>query len=212
MFSNILTSLVALALAQSAFAGVYITSPVGTTNAIGGQVLSVKWADNGQSPSVAEIGPSSIDLYTGSVNQQTFLQNLAASVDVSKTSEISTTIDPSVGQTGPYYFVRFRSLNLKDGTNPQYNYQAYSAKFEIDSMTGKFNATVLAQIDASNTTTTASVVSSAGLTKQSASASASKSGVSTTPSAARASGGASSTIALSSGFVLIAGIASYLVI
>lgn len=87
-------------------------------------------ADNGDAPSVAEIGATSIDLYTGSVNQQTFLQNLAASVDVSKTSEITSTIDPSVGETGPYYFVRFRSLNLKDDKNPQYNYQAYSAKFE----------------------------------------------------------------------------------
>jgi hypothetical protein len=87
-------------------------------------------ADDGQSPSVGDIGVSSIDLYTGSVNQQTFLQNLAASVDVSKISQISTTIDPSVGQTGPYYFVRFASLNLKDSTNPQYPYQAYSAKFE----------------------------------------------------------------------------------
>ena len=107
--------------------------------------------------------------------------------------------------------IQLSSLLCKVRVSPVACYVGF-ADGRIDSMTGKFNATVLAQIDASNTTTTASVVSSAGLTKQSASASASKSGVSTTPSAARASGGASSTIALSSGFVLIAGIASYLVI
>jgi hypothetical protein len=32
-------------------------------------------------------------------------------------------------EIGNYYFVRFASLSLKDSTNPQYPYQAYSAKF-----------------------------------------------------------------------------------
>ena len=73
------------------------------------------------------------------------MQNLAASVDVSKTAQIMTTIDPHSGQTGTllapdqtpeytdnvgnYYFVRFSSLNLRDSQNSQYPYQAYSAKF-----------------------------------------------------------------------------------
>lgn len=75
------------------------------------------------------MGPCSIDLYTGSVNSQVQLQNLAASVDVSKASSVSATIDPKAGQSGGYYFVRFTSLSLKDATNPQYPYQAFSAKF-----------------------------------------------------------------------------------
>ena len=70
-----------------------------------------------------------MDIYVGSVTQQTWLQNLAASVDVSKTSSISSTIHPDIGQSGDYYFVRFTSLGLKDTKNPQYPYQQFSAKF-----------------------------------------------------------------------------------
>lgn len=57
-------------------------------------------ADDGTTPTVAQIGVCSIDLYTGSATQQTFLQNLAASVDVSKASTVVATIDPTVGQSG----------------------------------------------------------------------------------------------------------------
>ena len=57
-------------------------------------------ADDGKTPTVGSIGPCSVDLYTGSMNVQTQLQNLAASVDVSKASSISATINPSVGQSG----------------------------------------------------------------------------------------------------------------
>jgi hypothetical protein len=104
----------------------------------------MRLADDGESPTLADIGPCSVDLYTGSVYTQVPLQNLAASVDVSKTAQIMTTINPHAGQTGMslfislatdadgkgnYYFVRFASLSLKDSTNPQYPYQAYSAKF-----------------------------------------------------------------------------------
>lgn len=103
-------------------------------------------ADDGKTPTVASIGPCSIDLYTGSMDVQTKLQNLAANVDVSKASSVSATIDPSVGQSGmsnptkvdrkavlmgigAYYFVRFSSLGLHDTTNPQYMYEAFSAIF-----------------------------------------------------------------------------------
>jgi hypothetical protein len=159
---------------------------------------------------VAEIGPSSIDLYTGSVNQQTFLQNLAASVDVGKTDSISAMINSSVGESGPNYFVRFRSLALKDATNPQYNYQAYSAKFDITDMTGKFNATVLAQISAdpnqpSNTRATSAVVAAA-TSKAPAAASAS-------PSASQSTGAAGHAFASPAlAVVAVMGAASYLVL
>ncbi|KAK1925888.1 hypothetical protein DB88DRAFT_485490 [Papiliotrema laurentii] len=216
MFANLLsTGVLALAFAQSALAGVYITNPVATTNAIGGQVLNVRWADNGQAPSFADIGVCSIDLYTGSVNQQTFLQNLAASVDVSKTSEINATIDPKNGPTGAYYFVRFRSANLKDSKNPQYNYQAYSSKFEIDSMTGTFNATVLAQLAADNTTaaTTASSSNSTSANSAAVSASASKSGSSASASASKATGAAAANMASpAAALVAFVGVASYFVL
>ena len=179
-------SLVTLALcAQAALAGVYITTPVATTDAIGGQILHVTWQDNGESPSLAEIGPASMDIYTGSMTLQTFLQTLASRVDVSKAPYVNTTIDPSIGPDGAYYFVKVTSLDLKDPNNAQYPYTAYSAKFTIGNMAGQFNATVLAQIDASNSS---SVSTSGTASKAATTAVAAVTTVKTT-----ASGSATST-------------------
>jgi hypothetical protein len=54
MFGSFISTIVALAAAQTALAGVYITSPVATTDAIGGQVLTVKWGE-----SISRLTPSS---------------------------------------------------------------------------------------------------------------------------------------------------------
>jgi hypothetical protein len=74
-------------------------------------------------------------------------------------------------EIGNYYFVRFASLSLKDSTNPQYPYQAYSAKFtyvpsnnypwqelinSLDQMDGSFNATILAAISSDPSAASAS--------------------------------------------------------
>ena len=114
-------------------------------------------ADDGNTPTVASIGPCTIDIYTGSKNQQTQLQNLGKSVDVSKASSVSVTVDPSIGPNGDYYFVRVTSLGLKDTTNPQYPYQAFSAKFELDGMSGNFSQAILAQIADSGSNNVAAV-------------------------------------------------------
>ncbi|CAD6577599.1 MAG: hypothetical protein TREMPRED_001986 [Tremellales sp. Tagirdzhanova-0007] len=154
---NTLATLCTLAFAlHPVLAKVYVTSPVTTTAATGGQVLNVQWADDGETPTVGSIGPCSIDLYTGSLNVQTQLQNLATSVDVSKASSVSATIDPTVGQSGEYYFVRFASLALKDTNNPQYPYEAFSAIFTINSMSGTFNSSILAEISGSSSSSMAS--------------------------------------------------------
>lgn len=170
------TLLIAAAAAiQPALAAVYITSPVGTTTATGGQVLNVQWADDGNTPTVASIGPSTIDLYTGSTNNQIKLQNLAASVDVSKTSSVSATIDPSIGQDSNQYFIRVTSLSLASTTSAGYNYEAFSAMFSISAMTGTFNATVLAAIDATASNATSSAVSAASSVKSAATSATAKS-------------------------------------
>ncbi len=70
-------------------------------------------ADDGNSPTLASIGPCSIDIYTGSRDQQTGLQNLAASVDVSKASSVTATINPTIGSNG----MSTLSLN-HSSTNP----------------------------------------------------------------------------------------------
>ncbi|XAO27621.1 hypothetical protein I312_106479 [Cryptococcus bacillisporus CA1280] len=175
IFTNTVAYLLSAALAvNSVAAGIYITSPVAGTTATGGQVLNVAWQDDGKTPTLGSIGPCTVDIYTGSTNKQIFLQNLAASVDVSKASSISATINPSIGQDDSHYFVRFTSLSLKDETNSQYPYEAFSAMFHIQSMTGTFNATVLAAIDAANSSS--SVITSASSTATSGSASTSGAG------------------------------------
>lgn len=124
-----------LALAAPALATIYTTNPVAHTQAYGGQVLTIDWVDDGQAPNLQDIGPCSIDLCIGSETDQRCVQNLGESVDVSAASSISTTIDPKVGENGKYYFIRYRSLGLKEG---EYPYQQYSARFYLNSMEGNF--------------------------------------------------------------------------
>lgn len=124
-----------LALAAPALATIYTTNPVAHTQAYGGQVLRIDWVDDGQAPNLQDIGPCSIDLCIGSETDQRCVQNLGESVDVSAASSISTTIDPKVGENGKYYFIRYRSLGLKEG---EYPYQQYSARFYLNSMEGNF--------------------------------------------------------------------------
>ncbi|OWZ27944.1 hypothetical protein C356_06618 [Cryptococcus neoformans c45] len=201
IFTNTVACLLSAALAvNTVAASIYITNPVAGTTAIGGQVINIAWQDDGNTPTLASIGPCSVDIYTGSTNQQIFLQNLAASVDVSKASSVSATIDPSIGQDDSHYFVRFTSLSLKDEKNPQYPYEAFSAMFYIQSMTGTFNATVLAAIDAANSSSS-SVIASASSTATVSDASTSGHGFaasntkSSTHSASASSSSGSSTSA-----------------
>ncbi|ORX37233.1 hypothetical protein BD324DRAFT_625364 [Kockovaella imperatae] len=219
MFSA-LSTILTLCLARSALATIYTTSPVASTVATGGQVLNVSWADDGQSPSVSQVGPCSIDIFVGSSTQQVWLQNLGESVDVSKTSAISSTINPSIGQSGDYYFIKYVSLNFKDPKNPQYPYTQYSARFTINAMTGNFNSSVMALIDStgapttSAATNTAAVVVAASTVKStvqsaSASASAAKSSAKVTTAATGAAGQSfttSATLVLS-----VLGMATYFV-
>ena len=72
-------------------------------------------------------------------------------INVATTASIEFTVDPAVGENGPYYFIRFSSLDLKDGVNP---YLSFSAIFTLDNMTGTFNQTVKNQIQGSSSAAT----------------------------------------------------------
>ncbi|WWC62768.1 uncharacterized protein I303_105365 [Kwoniella dejecticola CBS 10117] len=209
--------LIAAAALQPVLAGVYITSPVAGTPATGGQVLEVKWADDGKTPTVGSVGPCSVDIYTGSVNNQIKLQNLAASVDVSKTSSISATIDPSIGQDDSHYFVRFTSLSLKSESNPQYPYEAFSAMFTINSMTGKFDSATLAAIDAGNSTSSAASAAVSGAGSKTTAGLAASASAKSSASASASSKATSAALPLNevlpAGMLLAAaGFVSYLVL
>lgn len=99
---------------------------------------------------LANIGPCSIALYTGSTFEQTWLASIAEEIDVSKVATINWAVDPNVGpngerlmdlydseaawltsldRAGNYYFIRYTSKNLKDSTEAAYPHTAYSAKF-----------------------------------------------------------------------------------
>lgn len=56
--------------------------------------------DDGSSPLLPAIGSSDISICTGSATQQTCLQSLGESVDVSKTNSVMSMIDPSIGPDG----------------------------------------------------------------------------------------------------------------
>jgi len=120
------TPLALVALAAPALATIWTTNPVQATKAKGGEVLKVDWTDDGHAPALETIGVCKIDLCVGSQTKQTCVQNLAESVDVSKASSVSVTIDPSVGANGDFYFIRYQALNY---TEFNLDYLQFSARF-----------------------------------------------------------------------------------
>ncbi|KAF9467678.1 hypothetical protein BDZ94DRAFT_1248750 [Collybia nuda] len=145
------TSLVLLALASSAFATVFTTSPVASSVFSGGKQATISWQDDGKAPTLKDFGPAKVSIYVGNAQQQTLLQTIVPSVDVSTTQSIQFTPDATIGPNSAEYFIRFESISLKDANAPQFPALAFSAKFTMDSMTGTFSPAVLAQISGQST-------------------------------------------------------------
>jgi len=150
------------ALTGQALAGVFITSPTATSTGNGGQAFNIVWQDDGKPPTLASIGACDISIYAGNVQQQTSLQQLSASIDVSQQSTLNATINASLGPNFNGYFVRATSLALKDSATG-FPYEAFSAKFTLNGMSGTFNPTVQAEIaGASSLGTVGGAASSTG--------------------------------------------------
>jgi len=197
MFSRIL---VTLAIASSTFATVFVTAPVASTTYSGGKPAVVTWQDSGSAPTLQDFGPSKISIYVGNAQQQTSLQLINGSVDVSKVSTVDFTPDPSIGPNGNEYFIRFESLSLKDSAQPQFPALAFSAKFTLDSMTGNFSAAILSQISGQSTAPLATQSTPAGVTTPAAASTTAASASSKKPSStgsSAASATASKAAALS---------------
>jgi hypothetical protein len=156
MFSKLL---VLLTVSSAALATVFVTAPVATTTYTGGQPATVKWQDSGVAPTLKDFGPSKISIYAGNAQQQTSLQLINGSVDVSTVSEITFTVDASIGPNSKEYFIRFESLALKDAAQPIFPALAFSAKFSLEKMTGVFSADVLSQIAGQSTAPLATAAS-----------------------------------------------------
>jgi hypothetical protein len=189
MFSKVL---VVLAVASAAFATVFVTAPIATTTYTAGQSAVVQWQDDGNAPTLAAFGPSMISIYVGNAQQQTSLQTLNASVDVSQVSSINFVPDASIGPDSSEYFIRFQSISLKDATQPQYPALAFSAKFTLTGMTGVFSPDVIAQIQGQSTAPLASL---APATSAASSSSSSIASPTTSNAAAKTTTAASSAAA-----------------
>ncbi|KAF7965176.1 hypothetical protein HWV62_45262 [Athelia sp. TMB] len=188
MFSS---TLVVLALSASAFADIYVTSPVATSNFVGGQPCTVSWQEDNTVPLLAAFGPATVAIYAGNSQQQTLLQTITPSVDVSTTQALVFTPDPSIGPDADEYFIRFQSLALTTSTTPAYPALAFSAKFTMSGMSGTFNSSVQAEIDGQST---APIGGTAAAASTSGAAAATASGFTTaTSSSASVAGGAAKT-------------------
>jgi len=184
----LLTTLIAAlsALAVPALGELAVTLPTVSTTCTGGQPCNVKWQDNSQRVSLAQQGNCTIALYVGSTSQQSFLQPIAYpnSINVATTTSIDFTVDPTVGENGNSYFIRFSSVTLKDGANP---YLSFSSMFTLAGMTGTFNQTVKNQIQAITSAGTGPTSAGTGATTVVTTTRASSTSATTRPANASAS-------------------------
>jgi len=204
MFSK---AIISLALVAPALANIFITAPVASTSFTGGQQATITWQDDGLTPSLTSFGPALVGIYVGNANQQTLLQTISASVDVSTTASIVFTPDGTIGPDGSDYFIRFQSLSLKDATNAQYPAEAFSAKFTLTNMTGTFNSTVQAEINGQSTAPIGATASSSATGATSAKTSATTSHATSATSSAKATSTSSTGAA---GKVGVAGVACFI--
>jgi len=145
MFSK---ALLISSLISVAFATLSITEPFASPTYSGGQLARVSWQDDGKSPAITAFGLSKISIYAGNSQQQTSLQTINGSFDVSTASSLNFTVDPTIGPNDDHYFIRIESINGKNGTNPLLS---FSGQFTLNNMTGTFSASVLSEIAGQST-------------------------------------------------------------
>ncbi|KAJ6591178.1 hypothetical protein DFH09DRAFT_907922 [Mycena vulgaris] len=190
---------VTLALASSAFAGVFFTSPTAALGFVGGQPANITWQEDNTPPLLSNFGLAKASIYAGNSAQQTSLQLISESIDVSNPLFLSFTPDASIGPNAAQYFIRFESLSLKDANDPAIPALAFSHVFTLSGMTGVFNAEVQSQIDGQSTapiggTATAAATSAANTAATTGNAaSTTAAGASKPATSATASGSASKT-------------------
>jgi len=149
IFSKMFSSaIVSLALAASALANVYLTSPTASTVFTAGQQGTVSWQESGDSPSLGQFGNATFAIYVGNAIQQTPLQTIATSVNVSSTSSFTFAPEADIGPNSSQYFIRVTSTSFMSG---QYYAEAFSAQFTLAGMTGTFNSSEQAEIDGQST-------------------------------------------------------------
>ncbi|CAK9779479.1 hypothetical protein CC85DRAFT_288547 [Cutaneotrichosporon oleaginosum] len=124
-----------LLLAAPASAAVFAARPANSTVAIAGQPFELKWIDDGQKPTLAEMGPTDIDLCVGTKEQHVCIQKVVEDYDMTQ-NKTTFTPDPSLGEDGQYYLFKYTAGNQYEGKV----FEDFSARFFIQGMKGDFNA------------------------------------------------------------------------
>ncbi|KAL5514733.1 hypothetical protein ACEPAG_2049 [Sanghuangporus baumii] len=197
-----------VSLVASGMAKPFLTTPVEGTVCGGGSTCNINWQEDNVAPLLADFGDASVGLYVGNVRQQTMVQSISDSVNVATTASISFTVDPNAGSDDNIYFIRFDSLTSRNGTAPN---QAFSAKFTLNGMSGTFNSTVQAQINAAADGTAASSAASAasstpaatssGLTRVSSSSASRTASSTASASSAAASANSAGRVGVANGLI-----------
>jgi hypothetical protein len=139
-----LLSFVAVA-AHLAFGAVEITDPNNTTKCSGGETCVINWRDNAMAPPLNASGTCDFSIYTGNPGDQTRLQTIKPDVAVAEESALQFTVDPKIGPSGNFYFIRAQ-CSVQDPADPTLPLLSFSGFFSLDKMTGRFNDTVNQQI------------------------------------------------------------------
>ncbi|KAJ7622834.1 hypothetical protein DFH06DRAFT_764875 [Mycena polygramma] len=150
MFS-LSSTVVALALASSAFAALFVTAPTDTIGFTAGQPANITWMDDGAQPPLSSFGLAKVSVYAGNSRDQTSLQLISDSVDVTNPLFLTFTPDATIGPNAQQYFIRFESLGLKDAADPSIPALAFSHVFTLSGMTGVFDASVQSEVDGQST-------------------------------------------------------------
>ncbi|TFY62234.1 hypothetical protein EVJ58_g3993 [Rhodofomes roseus] len=111
-----------LLLASSAAAGLYPTRPIASTVFSAGRLSTITWINDDTQPSVSQMGPIRIDLYSG---DNDYVATLAQNVEPTKRSK-SVWISPTLGSNGSDYHLRFIC------EDPQIT--VYTARFTLTAM------------------------------------------------------------------------------
>jgi len=191
-FSQAAAFVFSAVLVPQAMGALVMTEPVASTTCSGGSACSIVFKDDGTAPTLAQIGLCQVGLFAGSTTQQTLLQQINPSFDVSTATTLSFNVDATVGPdaTG-VYFIRFTSATAKEPGSPLLPYQSFSAKFSLTGMTGTFNATVSAEVAGASVAGSAAATttgSGSGLTVTTAHSSTTTSHSSSTTSSTHSNG------------------------
>jgi len=175
-------------LVPQALATLFPTSPVATTICTAGQSCSITWDDRNGNPTLAQIGLVRVGLYTGNAQQQTLIQAITTDPIAASLGTVPFTPNAAAGANSKLYFIRFDAVNFTDPTTLK-PMLSFTAKFELQGMTGTFNATVQQQID--NISSSIGQTSGAPTSTTGASTTGTKSTSSTSTSTTKPSGAAS---------------------